>query len=238
MRGSLNARMMQARLRSFADPVKAGVLKRFFRTGPGEYGDGDVFIGVMVPRIRTAVKEFRGAPLGEIRKLLGSAVHEERMLALLLLVDLYERGDDRRKRAIYGLYLRSTRCINNWDLVDVTAPKIVGDFLQDRSRSPLHRLSRSKSLWERRIAVVSTFHFIRRDDFSDTLRIVEVLLPDGHDLIQKAAGWMLREVGKRDRAALEAFLRKHCRVMPRTMLRYAIERLPEARRRRYLEGKG
>lgn len=237
MPGSLNAATMRSRLRSLADPRKAEVLKRFFRTGPGEYGNGDVFIGVVVPRIRALVKEFSGCPPGELRRLLVSAVHEERMLALLLLVDRFERGNDREKRAVYDLYLRNSRCVNNWDLVDVTAPKIVGRFLEERSRAPLHRLARSRSLWERRIAVVSTFHFIRQDDFGDTLRIVETLLPDGHDLIRKASGWMLREVGKRDRPVLEAFLRKHCRRMPRTTLRYAIERFPERLRRRYLERK-
>jgi 3-methyladenine DNA glycosylase AlkD len=158
------------------------------------------------------------------------------MLALLVLVRAFEKGDDASRKAIYDLYLASTGRVNNWDLVDASAPAIVGGFLAERGRGPLTRLARSDSLWERRIAVVSALFFIRRGDLQDTLRLAGLLLGDGEDLIHKAAGWMLREVGKRDVAALEGFLAGHCRRMPRTMLRYAIERLPEARRQQYLKG--
>lgn len=232
----MTARKIQQRLRRLADPEKAKVLRRFFKTGPGEYGEGDRFHGIMVPHIRAVAREFRGAPLAEVRKLLPSPVHEERLLALLLLVDAFERGDDRRKRETYRLYLKSARHINNWDLVDLTAPKIVGPFLEEKSRRPLYRFAQSKNLWERRIAVLSTFHFIKNRDYTDALAVAEMLLDDEEDLIHKAVGWMLREVGKRDSAALEKFLRKHHPSMPRTMLRYAIERFPEAKRRRYLNG--
>jgi 3-methyladenine DNA glycosylase AlkD len=169
---------------------------------------------------------------------LRSPVHEERLLALLIMVGRYGKGDERERNRIYRLYLGSTRWINNWDLVDVTAAHVVGAHLEKRDRSLLTSLARSPSLWERRIAVMSTFHFIRRDDFGDTLRIARLLLGDGEDLIHKAVGWMLREVGKRDRRVEEAFLRKHSADMPRTMLRYAIERFPEKLRLRYLKGEG
>jgi 3-methyladenine DNA glycosylase AlkD len=233
----MTAQEIRKRLRSLADPEKAKVLQRFFKTGPGEYGEGDRFLGIVVPAIRKQVRELHDTPLPEVKKLLRSSVHEERLLALLLFVKKYEKGDDALKEKIYGLYLNSTKHINNWDLVDLTAEKIVGPHLRNGARGPLYRLARSKSLWERRIALLSTFHFIKNHEFAETLRIARMLLQDGEDLIHKAVGWMLREVGKRDVAALEGFLRKHYRAMPRTMLRYAIERFPEAKRKRYLNGK-
>jgi 3-methyladenine DNA glycosylase AlkD len=225
---------IQNRLRQFASKEKASILRRFFKTGPGEYGEGDKFLGVVVPNIRKVAKEFQAAPQTEVRKLLSSPFHEERLLALLILVRQYETGDDALKKKIYGLYLKSSRYINNWDLVDLSAPNIAGAYLLDRSRSPLYTLAESRDLWKRRIAIMATFAFIRQNDFADTLALSRMLLPDGHDLIHKAVGWMLREVGKRDVGALEGFLRKHYRSMPRTMLRYAIERLPEAKREKYL----
>lgn len=232
----MTAQEIRKRLRSLADPEKAKVLQRFFKTGPGEYGEGDRFLGIVVPAIRKQVRELHDTPLPEVKKLLRSSVHEERLLALLLFVKKYEKGDDALKEKIYGLYLNSTKHINNWDLVDLTAEKIVGPHLRNGARGPLYRLARSKSLWERRIALLSTFHFIKNHEFAETLRIARMLLQDGEDLIHKAVGWMLREVGKRDVAALEGFLRKHYRAMPRTMLRYAIERFPEAKRKKYLNG--
>lgn len=232
----MTARILQRHLRALSDPEKARVLRRFFKTRPGEYGEGDRFLGVMVPDIRKTVREFQDTPLAEVRNLLRSPFHEERLLALLILVRQYERADERRRGAIYSLYLRSARFVNNWDLVDLTAPNIVGVHLRNRSRRPLYALARSRDLWKRRIAVLATFTFLRDGQYGDTLAIARSLLRDEEDLIHKAAGWMLREVGKRDQRALETFLRSHCRSMPRTMLRYAIERFPEAKRRRYLNG--
>ena len=210
------------------------ILQRFFKTGPGQYGEGDRFIGVKVPEVRVVCRECRGAPLDVIQTLLRSKIHEERALALLMLVDAFAIGDDAQKRRIYELYLANTAFINNWDLVDCSAGQIVGGWLRGRSTAPLTRLARSKSLWERRIAMIATFDGIRRGEFGDTFRIAEILLHDDHDLIHKAVGWLLREVGKRDGAAERAFLASRYKTMPRTMLRYAIERFPEAERRKYL----
>jgi 3-methyladenine DNA glycosylase AlkD len=227
---------VRARLREQADPEDARNLQRFFKTGPGEYGEGDVFIGVRVPVVRGIAKEFRALPLEDAAELLRSPVHEERLLALLILVGAYAKGDDVLRGRIFDFYLANTRFINNWDLVDSSAEHLLGAHLRGGDRSLLDRLARSELLWERRIAIMATFHFIRRGEFTDTLRIAALLLHDGHDLIHKAVGWMLREVGKRDREAEEAFLREHCRAMPRTMLRYAIERFPEPLRLAYLRG--
>jgi 3-methyladenine DNA glycosylase AlkD len=232
----MTARRVQTRLRSLADPGFAAVSTRFFKTGPGEYGDGDVFIGVRVPAIRKVAKEFKGLHLPEVESLLHSEIHEERLFALVILVLQFEKGNDATRKRIYDLYLANTQHINNWDLVDLSAPQIVGGYLESRSRKPLYRLAKSSSLWERRICILATFHFIRQGDFADTLTIAESQLGDQEDLIHKAVGWMLREVGKRDLATLEGFLGKHCRAMPRTTLRYAIERFSEEKRLGYLNG--
>jgi 3-methyladenine DNA glycosylase AlkD len=231
----MQAKDVKKELQSMADPEKAVILQRFFKTGPGQYGDGDIFIGVMVPQSRQAAKKFSQLPLQEIRALLYSGVHEERLVALLILVQRYSSAYGREKEEIVKFYLDNIKQVNNWDLVDLSAPSILGAHLTDGDRTLLYRLARSGSVWERRIAIVATLHFIRNNDFSDTLKIAAMLLQDRHDLIHKAAGWMLREVGKRDVAAEEAFLEKHCSAMPRTMLRYAIERLPESKRRRYMK---
>jgi 3-methyladenine DNA glycosylase AlkD len=228
---------IQKRLRHFATKEKARVLQGFFKTGPGEYGAGDLFLGVVVPDIRRVAKESQGTTLGEIKKILASRYHEDRLLALLMLVREFAKGDEALKKRIYGLYLRSTRYINNWDLVDVSAPNIIGTYLLDKSRKPLYAFAKSNDLWKRRIAILSTFTFIRQNDFDDTLRISKILLEDDHDLLHKAVGWMLREIGKRDLRAEERFLKQHYKKMPRTMLRYAIERFPEGKRRNYLDGK-
>jgi 3-methyladenine DNA glycosylase AlkD len=224
-------------LKSMADPDKAAILQRFFKTGPGQYGEGDIFIGVIVPQSRQVAKKFSQLPLGEVRTLLYSRIHEERLVALLILARRYSSASSRmEKEEIVKFYLDHIKQVNNWDLVDLSAPNILGAHLvdsRDRRRRLLYRLARSENLWERRIAIVATHHFIRNGDLSDTLKIAEMLLQDRHDLMHKAAGWMLREVGKRDAAAEEAFLEKHFSVIPRTMLRYAIERLPENKRRRY-----
>jgi 3-methyladenine DNA glycosylase AlkD len=226
----------ESRLRALADEETAAGMRRFFKTGPGQYSEGDTFLGVKAGPLRRLARECRGLSLAESRKLLGSELHEARMLALLVLVGAFEKGDEACREAVYHLYMGSTARVNNWDLVDASAPAIVGGFLAERDREPLTRLAHSESLWERRIAVVATLHFIRRGEHADTLRLAELLLGDREDLIHKAVGWMLREVGKREEAVLEGFLREHSRRMPRTMLRYAIERLPEARRRLYLRG--
>ena len=232
----MTAQKIQKHLRRFASKDKAKLLQGFFKTGPGQYGEGDKFLGVMVPNIRKTVKEFSEAPLAEVMKLLRSSFHEERLLALLLLVHKFEKGDDGVRKRIYTLYLKNTKYINNWDLVDLSAPKIVGPWLDGGPRALLYRFARSKNLWERRIAILATFPYIRKGDFVDALALSETLLDDDHDLMHKAVGWMLREVGKKDVAVLEGFLRKHHGRMPRTALRYAIERFPEAKRKRYLAG--
>ncbi len=226
---------MRAQLRALASPEVAVVLQRFFKTGPGEYGAGDILLGIRVPPLRALAKQHRGAGLATIATLLDSRYHEERLFALLLLMQWYQAADGGGKQAAFDLYLGNTAHINNWDLVDVSAPHIVGRHLEQRSRAVLDTLARSPLLWERRIAIVATFHFIRRNDCTDTLRLAQILLHDKHDLIHKAAGWMLREVGKHDMAALEGFLQAHQHGMPRTMLRYAIERLEPALRKQYLQ---
>jgi 3-methyladenine DNA glycosylase AlkD len=224
------------RLKELGNKEQAAISRRFFKTGPGEYGEGDVFIGIKVPILRKLAQEFAQLPLQETRTLLTSGIHEERLLALLILVRMFDRGDDFIRREIYDLYLTNTAYVNNWDLVDLSAPSIVGSYLADRSRAPLYRLARSKSLWERRIAIMSTFHFIKNGEFSETLKIAERLLRDRQDLIHKAVGWMLREIGKRHPQTEENFLNRYYQKMPRTMLRYAIEKFPEPKRLAYLKG--
>lgn len=211
-------------------------LQRFFKTGPGQYGEGDIFRGIRVPELRRLAKANQAITLEQAERLLQSPYHEDRLLALFILVLKYATADEAGRAAVYELYLRSTRCINSWDLVDASAEQIVGAYLSNRSREPLVHLARSPSIWERRIAILATFHFIRRGTFDATLRVAGILLTDKEDLIHKAVGWMLREVGKRDLHREEAFLRAHLKEMPRTMLRYAIEKFPEERRREYLKG--
>lgn len=224
-------------LKSLASPAAAQAATRFFKTGPGQYAEGDTFIGVTVPTLRTAARQYRAMPLGEIGTLLDSPVHEERHLALLILVTQVTKCDEAHRKRAFDLYLSNTRFINNWDLVDCSAPQVVGGFLMTRPKEPLYSLAKSESLWERRIAVVSTQHFVRHGEFGDTLAVSELLLADPEDLIHKATGWTLREVGKKDQAVLEGFLDRHAAVMPRTMLRYAVERFPPDRRRAYLQMK-
>jgi len=215
---------------------RAEISQRFFKTGPGEYGEGDVFCGLTVPQTRELAKKFGELPFSEIKKLLSSEIHEERLLALLILVRRFERGESAVRKKIYDFYLQNTARVNNWDLVDLSADKIVGRHLLNRSIAPLLTLARSKILWERRVAIVSTFQFIRQANFRTTFKIVRVLISDGHDLIHKACGWMLREVGKRDSRILRDFLKLHSKSMPRTMLRYAIERFSKTERKKYLAG--
>jgi 3-methyladenine DNA glycosylase AlkD len=225
---------VRRRLREVGDPKDAIFLQRFFKTGPGQYGEGDQFLGIRVPMTRTLSREFAALSIGDTEKLLHDKWHEARMLALLLLVNRYERGHASEKAAVFRAYLANTSRINNWDLVDLSAPNIVGAHLEMRSRAPLDKLAKSNNLWERRIAIVATYWFIRRGDFDDTRRIATTLLGDSHDLIHKAVGWMLREVGKRDERVLDAFLEQHAGDMPRTALRYSIERMSPAKRKRYM----
>ena len=231
----LNFAVIQKRLKALANPEDAKVLQWFFKTGPGEYGEGDVFIGIRVPVLRQLVKEFRSADEKTVLSLLAAPVHEMRMLALLIWVAQFESGTADERGRIYRSYLEHTDRINNWDLVDLSAPAIVGGHLLDRSRRSLVRLAKSKSLWERRIAIIATLTFIRRKEFEEVQAIADLLLHDSHDLIHKAVGWMLREMGKRDVQVLESFLSTRYQVMPRTMLRYAIEKFPEAKRLGYLK---
>jgi 3-methyladenine DNA glycosylase AlkD len=232
----MTIQQIKKRLKQLANKEKAEILQRFFKTGPGEYGEGDVFIGVKVPDLRKVAKNFQYIGIKDVIILLESAIHEERLLALLILVSKYVKGNETAKKEIYKLYLKKTTFINNWDLVDVTAQHIVGDYLMDKNKSPLYRLTKSKDLWERRIAVMATFCFIKRERYEDTLKIAKILLNDKEDLIHKAVGWMLREIGKRNMVIEETFLKQHYKEMPRTMLRYAIEKFPEPKRQQYLKG--
>ena len=219
-----------------ANPRDAEFLQRFFKTGPGEYGEGDRFLGIRVPAVRKLLREYCNADVSDAAALLTSPWHEERLFALFLLRREYERSDETTKRKIYALYLRNARFINNWDLVDASAPYIVGAHLHERSRASLYRLLRSRSLWKRRIAVLATFYFIARGEAREALAIAAALLGDREDLLHKATGWMLREVGKRCGVqTLHAFLDRHASAMPRTMLRYAIERLPATTRKLYMK---
>lgn len=227
---------IRKQLNSLKNPDTASTLQRFFKTGPGEYGEGDLFRGIRVPTLRKLAKRYQKIPLSDAKQFLMSRFHEDRLLALVILVSIYNRSDDAAKTRIYKLYLDNTRFINNWDLVDGSAEHIVGDFLMDKNKRPLYRLARSSILWERRIAIMSTFHFIKRGVFDETFAIAKMLITDTEDLIHKAVGWMLREVGKRDLRPEENFLNTCYTQMPRTMLRYAIEKFPEPKRLRYLRG--
>ena len=217
-----------------ANPEIAEHSSRFFKTGKGEYGEGDRFLGIRVPITRKYAAKFKNASLKVVHKLLASKFHEERLLAVIMLTTSFKRGDERERKAIYALYMSNTQYINNWDIVDSSAHLIVGPHLEEKSRNKLYALARSESLWERRIAIMATFHYIRINEFDTTLDISELLVHDPEDLIHKAVGWMLREIGKRDVMVEERFLNKHVKGMPRTMLRYAIEKFPEKKRKAYL----
>ncbi len=228
-------------LRKLASPEKAKASAWFFKTGPGQYGEGDQFIGVTVPEQRQVAKKFKDLPLTDVEQLLKSPIHEERLVAIIILVDQFQKADENlpagrlAQKEIYDFYLANTDRINNWDLVDASAEYIVGAYLLDKPREILYKLAKSENLWERRIAMVATFEFIKNGDSSDALKIAQLLLTDKHDLIQKAVGWMLREVGKRcSEKDLTDFLDKHARAVPRTTLRYAIERFSEEKRQKYL----
>jgi 3-methyladenine DNA glycosylase AlkD len=222
--------------RLLSDSKKSKILQRFFKTGKGQYGEGDKFLGIVVPKQRMLAKKYQALSFGDLEKLIRSPFHEERLVSLLILTNKFQITNDKlQKKEIFNFYLKHTKYINNWDLVDLTAPKIVGAYLMDKDRSILYRMVKSKNLWERRIAVLATFQFIYFRDPTDTLKLAKLLLADSHDLIHKAVGWMLREVGKRcGEKHLRTFLDKNATTMPRTMLRYAIERLDEKNRTHYL----
>lgn len=232
---------LKAEITKHANKDKAKLLARYFKTGKGEYGEGDVFLGISVPKLREIAKEFgKDLSIAHIKELLNSEFHEKRMIGLFILIEKYEKSKQKNEREkIFDFYLEYAKKgkINNWDLVDLSCRDIVGNFLLDKPRDLLYKLVKSDNLWERRIAIISTSEFIRHNDFDDTIKISEILLKDGRDLIHKAVGWMLREIGKRDEKVLIYFLDKHARDMPRVMLRYAIERLDEKTRKKYLNGK-
>ncbi|MCK5459827.1 DNA alkylation repair protein [Candidatus Parcubacteria bacterium] len=232
-----NIDQLKKELRRAANPEYAKILQRFFKTGRGEYGEGDIFLGVKTPIQRKIVGNYCELPLGDLQKLFSDKIHDFRFSALLILIARFKKGDKKKKKEIFKLYLKLIKYINNWDLVDISAPHIVGNFLLDKPRDILYQLAKSKNLWERRVAIVSTFAFIRNSDFADTLKISKILLRDNYDLIHKAIGWMLREVGKRNLAAEEEFLQKHFQKMPRVTLRYAIEKFNERKRKFYLNKK-
>ena len=227
----MNAAQVKEELKNLGNPEQAKLLQGFFKTGPGQYGEGDIFLGIKVPVQRKVAKKYKDLPLQEIQQLLDSKIHEHRLVGLLILVYNYEKS---KNKEIVDFYLSNTRNINNWDLVDLTANKILGDYLLDKNRSLLYNLAKSSDLWEKRISMISTAAFIKENDFNDTLKISEILLNDKHDLIHKAVGWMLREVGKKDQDVEEKFLKKYYKNMPRTMLRYAIEKFEESKRKAYL----
>jgi 3-methyladenine DNA glycosylase AlkD len=232
----MSVAQIEKELNELEDAETAAFLQKFFKTGRGEYGAGDLFRGVRVPVLRKLAAKYRQISLAESEKLLQSQFHEDRLLALFFIVRLFAKSDEAGRKDIYRLYLDNTPFINNWDLVDSSAEHIVGAYLNDKNREPLYRLAESSNLWNRRIAIMATFHFIKRGDFNETLTIAEKLLTDKEDLIHKATGWMLREVGKRNLDAEKIFLNQYYKKMPRTMLRYAIEKFPETERQKYIKG--
>jgi 3-methyladenine DNA glycosylase AlkD len=235
----MNAAAIRSALAQLADPARAKLSAGFFKTAPGQYGHGDRFLGLSVPQLRELAKRCQGLPLAQALALLKNGAHEERLLALLLMVQLWEKSKDEKARAVITkAYLANLKWVNNWDLVDSSAQFILGAWLFDKDRAPLYKLAESKVLWERRVAIIASFHFIYQGDSKDTLKLAERLLNDSEDLMHKAVGWMLREVGKRVSVdELRAFLKKHAAKMPRTALRYAIERLPESERKKLMASK-
>lgn len=234
------ASSVQKALRKLDSKEKAKHSTLFFKSGPGDYGEGDKFLGVSVPSQRKVAKAHIDITLDELQKLLDSAYHEDRLTALLIMTYQYEqatkRADAKTQKALVDFYLKNTGCVNNWDLVDASAHKLLGAWLLDKPRKKLYTLAKSTNLWERRIAIISTFAFLPNDDFADAMALAEILVSDTHDLMHKAVGWVLREVGKRDKATEVRFLQEHYKTMPRTMLRYAIEKFPELERKAYLNG--
>lgn len=229
----MSLKQIQKDLQKLANKEKAKILQGFFKTGKGQYGEGDIFLGIVVPLQRKVAKEHKDLTLNEIQTLLNSKIHEYRLTALFILIDQYKTSN--KQKEIFNFYLKNTKNINNWDLIDLSAPNIVGNYILNKKRNIIYKLANSKSLWEKRIAILSTFEFIKNNEYTDTLKLSKILLNDKHDLIHKSVGWMLREVGKRDQKIEEEFLKKHYKNMPRTMLRYSIERFEESKRQFYLK---
>ncbi len=227
-------KQLELELKRAGRPERAKISQRFFKTGKGQYGEGDIFLGITVPVQRLIAKKYRDLKLNEIGKLLKSDVHEHRFTALTVLVDKFERGDDNLKKQIASFYLKNAKRINNWDLVDTSAEYILGPAFLNGSKEIIYKLSKSRNLWEKRIAILTTFHFIRNGEFRHTIKLAEQMIGDSHDLIQKALGWMLREIGNREQKVLEAFLKKFHKKMPRTMLRYSIEKLSKPKQKFYM----
>ena len=232
----MNLKELKKTIRANANKDHAKTMQWFFKTGKGEYGEGDKFIGIKVPVQRKIAKKFGELDLEDLQKLLNSKIHEERLISLLILVDKYDKADEKVKDKIYRFYKKNRRKINNWDLVDLSAPKILGIHLLNHDKQILYKYAHSKNLWEKRISIISTYSFIKNHDFNTTLEILAILLNDDQDLIHKAVGWMLREVGKQSLQILEKFLKPRYKKMPRTMLRYSIEKFPEKKRKKYLKG--
>jgi len=226
---------LQKEIQEIADSQRAKTLQRFFKTQKGEYAEGDIFLGINVPRLRKIAKKYKDLSLIDLRKLIQAKFHEYRQIALFILIDKYQNSDYKEKKEIFDFCLEQIKYINNWDLVDLLAPKIIGNFLLKREREILYRLARSQHLWSRRISIVATFAFIKNNEFGDTLKIATILLNDQHHLIHKATGWMLREVGKKNQELEEKFLLSYYQEMPRTMLRYAIEKFSPSKRKFYLK---
>ncbi|OGK62624.1 DNA alkylation repair protein [Candidatus Roizmanbacteria bacterium RIFOXYB2_FULL_38_10] len=221
-------------LNSYANPQKAKILQRFFKTGREEYGEGDRFLGIVVPLQRKIARQYQDLTLNDVLLLLKNPIHEYRLVALLILILQYNGGDEKTKDKVVRLYLKNTKFINNWDLVDLSAPQIVGEYLKDKDKSVLYKMAKTDDLWKKRIAMLSCFTFIKNHSYKDALTVATILLSDKHDLIHKAVGWMLREIGKRNQRVEEEFLKKYYHVMPRTMLRYAIERFEDKKRQLYM----
>jgi 3-methyladenine DNA glycosylase AlkD len=232
------SKSLKEELKEKIDKKKARILQRFFKTGKGEYGEGDVFLGITVPKVRKIAKKYRHLEPEDLRKNICSKFHEERQTCLFVLVEKFKKAKEGDRENIFNFYIKNRKYINNWDLVDLTAPKIVGAWLNGKDKSLLYKFAKSKDLWERRIAILSTFYYIKKGDCRDALNIAEILKKDDEDLIQKAVGWMLRETGKNcGQEKEEEFLKRNCRIMPRTMLRYAIEKFSEKKRKFYLNNK-
>jgi len=228
---------LRKKIKTLASPEVSKTMRWFFKTGTGEYGEGDVFVGLKVPTQRKLAREFKDLSFDDLTVLLDSPVHEERLISLFILVDKFAKSEEKEQQVIFEFYIKNRKAINNWDLVDLSAPKILGKYLLEKDKSLLLKFAVSKNLWERRIAILSTYEFIRNENYDITLKIAVILLEDNHDLIHKAVGWMLREIGKRDLKTEENFLKIHYKKMPRTMLRYAIEKFPETKRKKYLQEK-
>lgn len=233
----MNLKELKKTIRANANKDHAKAMQWFFKTKKGDYGEGDIFIGLKVPVQRKIAGQFLELNLKDLQTLLNSKIHEERLISLLILVTKYNKADEKEKEIIYRFYIKNSKKVNNWDLVDLSAPKIVGIHLSNRDRKVLYEYANSNNLWKRRISVISTYSFIKSNDFATTLEISDILLNDDHDLIHKAVGWMLREVGKQNMNTLEKFLKTRYSKMPRTMLRYSIEKFPEVKRKKYLQGK-